>query len=100
VADRFLMQNAQTAWRVYDGEAVIIGPDSTLNTLNPVGTLIWQAADGKTPLSAIVTRICAEFEVEPVRAQRDSAAFVEQLCQRGLLTLLDSPHEGPEEERR
>jgi len=84
------------AWRVYDGQAVILCPDdSTLNTLNPVGTLIWEAADGKTPVSAIVARICEEFDIEPAEARRDASAFIETLCRRGLLAVSTSPHEGP-----
>ena len=92
--DRYLTQNPQTAWRIYDGEAVIIC-DSTLNTLNAVGTLIWEAADGKTPVSAIVARISEEFDVEPEEAERDSAVFIEKLCQRGLLMVSETPHEVP-----
>ena len=47
--ERYLIRNSETAWRVYDGTAVILlAEDSTLNTLNAVGTLIWEAADGKT----------------------------------------------------
>jgi hypothetical protein len=84
--DRYPAKNPEMAWRVYDGQAVILCPDdSTLNTLNAVGTLIWEAADGQTPLSVIVSRICVEFEVEPARAEKDVAAFVDQLCRRGLL---------------
>jgi hypothetical protein len=94
--DQYVARNAQTAWRVYDGQAVILlAADSTLNTLNAVGTLIWESADGRTPVSAIVGRLCETFEVEPARAERDSAAFIEKLCQRGLLSLSNSPHEGP-----
>ncbi len=94
--DCYLVQNPQTAWRVYDGEAVIICPDdSTLNTLNAVGTLIWQAADGKTPLSAIVARISEEFDVEPKQAEQDLAAFIEKLCQRGLLMVSETRQERP-----
>lgn len=93
--DRYLTQNPQTAWRVYDGEAVVICPDdSTLNTLNAVGTLIWQAADGKTPVSAIVARISEEFDVEPAQAERDSTVFIEKLCQRGLLMVSETRQEG------
>jgi len=93
--DRYLTQNPKMAWRVYDGEAVILSPDdSTLNTLNAVGTLVWEAADGKTPVSAIVARISAEFDVEPERAERDSAAFIEKLCQRGLLIVSDTRQDG------
>ncbi len=89
--DRYLTQSPKTAWRIYDGEAVVICPDdSTLNTLNAVGTLIWQAADGRTPVSAIVTRICDEFDVEPERAERDVTVFIEKLCQRGLLMVSEA----------
>jgi len=96
VPDRYLARNARTAWRVYDGEAVILlAEDSTLNTLNPVGTLIWQGADGETPVSAIVDRICAEFDVDPARAESDLTAFIETLSQRGLLEVSMSSHEGP-----
>ena len=85
-------QNPRAAWRVYEGEAVIVSPeDSTLNTLNPVGTLIWEAADGRTALEAIVARVCDSFDVDRATAARDAAVFVDQLSQRGLLTVLDAP---------
>ena len=91
----WVARNPQTAWRVYDGEAVILlADDSTLNTLNAVGTLIWEAADGKTPFGAIVARICEEFEVEPAQAERDATAFIEKLHQRGLLIVSETPQDG------
>jgi coenzyme PQQ synthesis protein D (PqqD) len=87
----YVMQSPRTAWRVYDGEAVILWPDdSTLNTLNPVGTLIWEAADGQRPLSAIVARICEEFDVDPERAEQDTMAFIAKLRARGLLTVSET----------
>jgi hypothetical protein len=90
--DGYPEQNPRAAWRVYEGEAVIVSPeDSTLHTLNPVGTLIWEAADGRTALDAIVARVCETFEVDHATAARDAAAFVDQLCGRGLLTVLDAP---------
>ncbi|MGH7311564.1 MAG: PqqD family protein [Candidatus Rokuibacteriota bacterium] len=92
--DRYPAKNPEMAWRVYEGQAAILCPDdSTLNTLNAVGTLIWEAADGRTSLSAIVARICAEFDVEPTRAEHDARAFVETLSRRGLLMVSDCPHE-------
>jgi hypothetical protein len=92
MADRWLVQNPLAAWRVYDGEAFIISPrDSTLHALNPVGTLVWEAADGQTRVGTIVDRICREFDVEPDRAARDLETFVGELCQRGLLTVRDAP---------
>jgi hypothetical protein len=98
VAERYLSRNAQTAWRVYDGEAVILlAEDSTLNTLNAVGTLIWEAADGRTPLSAVVGRICEVFDVERAQAERDAALFIGKLCERGLLAVSGTPGDGGQE---
>ena len=86
--ETYLTQSSQTAWRVYDGEAVLLCPDdSTLNTLNAVGTRIWESADGKTPVSTIVAGICEDFDVDPERAERDTMAFIEKLRERGLLTV-------------
>jgi hypothetical protein len=96
VPEQYLARSAQTAWRVYDGEAVIIlAEDSTLNTLNAVGTLIWESADGQTPVNAIVARICEEFDVAQAQAERDATAFVDKLCGRGLLTVSRSPQGQP-----
>ena len=93
--EAYLTQSSRTAWRVYDGEAVLLCPDdSTLNTLNAVGTLIWESADGKTPVSTIVARICEDFDVEPERAERDVTAFIEKLCQRGLLIVSETLQDG------
>jgi hypothetical protein len=87
-------QNPRAAWRVYEGEAVIVSPeDSTLHTLNPVGTFIWEAADGRTSLAAIVEGVCEVFDVDRAVAAQDAAAFVEQLSGRGLLTVLHAPPE-------
>lgn len=66
--------------------------DSTFFTLNEVGTMIWQAADGQTPLSQIVShKICTEFEVSPEEAKRDVEQFVTELSQHGILRLSDQP---------
>ena len=90
--DGYPEQNPKAAWRVYDGEAVIVSPeDSTLHTLNAVGTFIWEAADGRTALAAIVERVCDAFEVDQATATRDAAAFVDSLSRRGLLTILEMP---------
>jgi hypothetical protein len=92
VPDAYPEQNPRAAWRVYEGEAVIVSPeDSTLHTLNSVGTVIWEAADGRTAMEAIIGRVCDAFEVDRATAARDAAGFVESLCRRGLLTLLDTP---------
>ncbi len=63
----YLARNPRVAARSLDGEMMIMsGHDSTLFTLNKTATILWQSADGTTPLDEIVEhRICQEFEVEP-----------------------------------
>jgi hypothetical protein len=76
------------------GEEMVImsAADSTLFNLNSVAALIWQAADGQTPLAKIVEeRICPAFDVEPGEALRDAEQFVSDLAAHGILLLAESP---------
>jgi len=76
------------------GEEMMImsGHGSTLFTLNPTATILWQAADGATPLDEIVERrICPEFEVQPEEAIRDAEALAEDLAKHGILLLSEQP---------
>ena len=66
--------------------------DSRFITLSDVAAVIWQAADGKTPLSEIVSKqICFEFDVDVNRAQRDAQQFVDDLSQQGVLLVSARP---------
>jgi Coenzyme PQQ synthesis protein D (PqqD) len=76
------------------GEEMMImsGHGSMLFTLNPTATILWQAADGATPLDEIVERrICPEFEVQPEEAIRDAEALAEDLAKHGILLLSEQP---------
>jgi hypothetical protein len=76
------------------GEEMLVmsGHDSTLFTLNPTATILWQAADGATPLDEIVERrICTEFEVKPEEALRDAEALAEDLARHGILLISEEP---------
>jgi len=69
--------------------------DSTFFTLNEVATVIWQAADGRTSLSDIVTgKICQEFDVDQEQAGRDVEQFVSELSQHGILVVSEQPIPG------
>ena len=70
--------------------------DSTFFTLNEIATVIWQAADGQTPLSEIVAqRVCPEFDVSVEQAERDATEFVSELSQHGILLVSDQPIANP-----
>jgi len=71
---------------------IMSATDSTVFSLNEVATLIWQAADGKTSLSEIVSsHICPEFDVDPALAARDAEQFVDELSKHGILLVSDHP---------
>ena len=82
-----LTKNPATAWRVIEGEAVIISLDSKVfRGLNSVGSRVWELIDGRRSVDEIVARIVAEFEVTAEVAARDVAVFVDQLLQKQLVT--------------
>jgi len=89
----YIARSSAVASRVLDGEIVIMSAtDSTLFSLSEVATVIWQAADGHTPLSEIVRgRICAEFDVTPDAAYRDAEAFIDDLARHGILRVSSEP---------
>ena len=89
----YLARNPRVAARSLDGEMMIMsGQDSTLFTLNKTATILWQAADGSTPLEEIVERkICAEFEVEPGEAMKDAETLARDLASHGILQISEDP---------
>ena len=97
MAERYIARSAAIAARMLGGEMMVMSAaDSTFFTLNEVATVIWQAADGQTPLSSIVSRhVCAQFEVEAGEAMRDAEHFVDELSRHGILQVSDAPFEPP-----
>ena len=79
------------AWRVLDGAAVLVAPSSpTVQTLNPVGTLVWTLADGRT-VPELVDAVVNEFEVERTEASLDVERFVLDLAAKGMLIASGAP---------
>jgi len=79
-----------TAWRVIEGEAVILSMDTkVLRGLNPVGSRIWELIDGERGVEEIVGVIVKEFDVEPARADEDVRSFVQEVLEKGLVTRVE-----------
>ncbi len=89
----YVARNPRVAARCLDGEMMIMsGRDSTLFTLNKTATILWQAADGATPLDEIVEHlICPEFEVEPTEALQDAENLARELASHEVLQISDQP---------
>ncbi len=89
----YVARSPRIAARMLGEEMLVMsGQGSTLFTLNPTATILWQAADGATPLDEIVERrICSEFEVQPEEAKRDAEVLAAELAGHGILLISDEP---------
>jgi|SRR5438874_9435838 len=95
MSERYVLRSSAIAARLLGGEMMVMSAtDSTFFTLNEVATAIWQAADGRTPLSEIVNNmVCTAFDVDPEIALQDAQEFVNRLSQQGILAVSDHPLE-------
>jgi len=93
MSDCYIARSRSVAARQLGDELIIMSAtDSTLFNLSPVAAVIWQSADGKTPLANIVEQqICSAFEVEFAEAFRDAQEFVAGLASHGILFVADAP---------
>lgn len=80
---RYPKKSSSSASRVVDGEAVIVQPmQSSINTLNEVGTRIWELADGSRTLSTIIHEIQNEFDIDPEIISQDTCDFIYKLKEK------------------
>jgi Coenzyme PQQ synthesis protein D (PqqD) len=90
---RYVARNTSIASRALGDETMIMSAsNSTLITLDEVASVIWDAADGVTPLDEIVaSKICAQYEIAPEVALKDAEALVENMAEHGIALLSDQP---------
>ena len=76
---RYVARSTSIAARALGDETMVMSAtNSTLFTLNEVASVIWQAADGVTPLDQIVaTKICTRYDIEPELALKDAEVLVD-----------------------
>ena len=89
----YIAKSTEIAARRLGDEMIIMSArDSTLFSLDDVGLVIWEAADGRTPLEEIVKeKVCAEFDVTLEEALKDAESFVRELAGHGILILSETP---------
>ena len=93
MSNLYLAPNPRVAARSLDGIMMIMyGRESTLFTLNKTATILWQSADGATPLDQIVeNRICSRFDVAPAEALQDAEILARELASREILQVSEEP---------
>lgn len=95
---RYVVRASRVAARRLGDEILVMSIQDTafLFSLNKVAAIIWEAADGMTPLEEIVgKRICSRFDVAPDVAMEDARNLVERLAAHGILFLSDTPIAAP-----
>jgi hypothetical protein len=61
------------------------GESPVSRELNEVASRIWELCDGRHTVEQIADVIVEEFEVDAATARRDTAEFVREMLQDGLL---------------
>ena len=90
--EHYLVRSPFVAWRIIEGEAVIISPqERELHHLNEVGTEIWRMADGSRTLSQIAHQLSRIYEITPEEILLDVIAFAQEMCDKGVAFLFDHP---------
>lgn len=87
-----LRRSPEVTFEVVDGRAILIdGQGTELITLNPVGTLVWNALDGERDSGQLANDLVATFEdVTVEQLEDDINAFVEELRSSGLVVEADA----------
>ena len=90
---RYVARSTAIAARALGDETMVMSAtNSTLFTLDEIASVIWESADGVTPLETIVAeKICTQYDVAPEVALQDAEALVEGLAEHGILLLSDEP---------
>lgn len=80
-------RDSTTAFRSVadEGCLVVVPSRATVEVLNPVGGKIYSMLDGTNTKAEIVRAVMEEFEVSQEEAQRDLAAFLDELRAKGML---------------
>jgi hypothetical protein len=79
--------------RVVAGETLIVpvrakvGDLASIYSFNGTATLIWKLLETPRTLEQIAAALVRAYEVEPARAQRDAAEFVEEMKAVGLVEI-------------
>ena len=80
------------ARRIGEELMIMSAHDSALFSLNQTAAILWDAADGVTPLADIVARdVCPLFDIDPVIALSDARETAEGLATHGILRVSPSP---------
>jgi hypothetical protein len=88
---KYVAKSTTVASRLLGDETIVMSTvDSTLFSLNPTASVIWEAADGTVPLSRIIEeKVCTQFDVTAEQAFADAEELIATLAEHGILVVSD-----------
>jgi hypothetical protein len=85
LSNKVILRNEDIAWRVIDGEALLVDPkDSLIYPLNGVATRIWGLLEEKNSCQEIIAVLEEEFAGEKAMMREDVLDFIKDLLEKGL----------------
>jgi hypothetical protein len=85
LSHRVILRNENIAWRVIDGEALLVDPkDGLIYPLNTVGTRVWELLQDKLECGKMFAFIDEEFTGEKATLREDLSRFIKDLLDKGL----------------
>ena len=85
-----IIRNEDVAYRVVDGEAVMLNPiDNQIHLLNDVATFIWLELEKESDYNELLGLVCEEFEVDRSQASEDLNNYIIELSEKGLVEKFD-----------
>lgn len=84
-------KNKNLAWRIIDGEAVVIPlegqpeKEEKLDIFNETATRVWELIDGNNSVVDIIKKITDEYDVKLEEAQSQVKNFLGNLSQKRLI---------------
>ena len=87
-----LRRSPEVTFEIVDGRAILIDAKGTeLITLNPVGTLVWNALDGQRDAGAVADHLLPGFEgVTRSQLEADVVKFLGEMSDEGLVVEADA----------
>jgi len=96
-ADKIPAQTRDLAWRIIDGEAVIVSladqkvHSEELCLLNETATRIWELIDGKSTTEAIVEQLRDEYDADMKTMRSEVGRFLAEAAKSKLIAFKAKP---------
>ena len=85
-AEASFRREPRVPFQEIDGRAVVVVPARReMHELDETATFLWKELGAARTVRELVDALCADYEVEADRAEKDVRAFLERLEEKGLL---------------